>query len=115
MFRPALRSSVSPIQLPQSTHRKLNEKIQATLLRSSSSRLTLTRTLLTQETRSLIQKAVTSSPVVLFMKGTPAEPQCGFSRAVVQVLDLHNVPEEKMKTFNVLADQELRNGIKEFS
>jgi len=49
------------------------------------------------------------------MKGTPAEPQCGFSRAVVQVLDLHNVPEEKMKTFNVLADQELRSGIKEFS
>ncbi|KIJ93908.1 hypothetical protein K443DRAFT_134923 [Laccaria amethystina LaAM-08-1] len=67
------------------------------------------------KTRSLIQKAVTSSPVVLFMKGTPAEPQCGFSRAVVQVLDLHNVPEEKMKTFNVLADQELRTGIKEFS
>ena len=33
----------------------------------------------------------------------------------MQVLDLHNVPEEKMKTFNVLADQELRNGIKEFS
>jgi len=49
------------------------------------------------------------------MKGTPAEPQCGFSRAVVQILDLHGVPSEKMKTYNVLADQELRSGIKEFS
>ena len=49
------------------------------------------------------------------MKGTPAEPQCGFSRAVVQILDLHGVPSEKMKTYNVLADQDLRSGIKEFS
>lgn len=49
------------------------------------------------------------------MKGTPAEPQCGFSRAVVQILDLHGVPPEKMKTYNVLADPELRSGIKEFS
>ena len=49
------------------------------------------------------------------MKGTPAAPECGFSRAVVQILDLHGVPSEKMKTYNVLADQELRSGIKEFS
>ena len=49
------------------------------------------------------------------MKGTPAEPQCGFSRAVVQILDIHGVPPEKMKTYNVLADDELRTAIKEFS
>jgi len=49
------------------------------------------------------------------MKGTPQLPECGFSRAVVQVLDMHGVPLEKMKTYNVLEDQELRNGIKEFS
>jgi monothiol glutaredoxin len=49
------------------------------------------------------------------MKGTPAEPQCGFSRAVVQILDIHGVVPEKMKTYNVLADDELRTGIKEFS
>lgn len=42
-------------------------------------------------------------------------PQCGFSRAAVQVLDLHGVPAEKMKTFDVLEDSELRSGIKEFS
>jgi len=49
------------------------------------------------------------------MKGTPELPQCGFSRAVIQVLDLHGVPHEKMQTYNVLEDLELRNGIKEFS
>lgn len=49
------------------------------------------------------------------MKGTPAEPQCGFSRAVVQILDLQGVSSDKMQTYNVLADPELRSGIKEFS
>ncbi|KAF8889270.1 thioredoxin-like protein, partial [Infundibulicybe gibba] len=70
---------------------------------------------LTQQARAQIESAVSSSPVVLFMKGTPDAPECGFSRAVVQVLDLHNVPQEKMRTYNVLADPELRSGIKEFS
>lgn len=49
------------------------------------------------------------------MKGTPQLPMCGFSRAVVQLLELHGVTGEKMKTFNVLEDDELRSGIKEFS
>ncbi|KAK0203105.1 thioredoxin-like protein [Desarmillaria ectypa] len=73
------------------------------------------RRFLSQEVRSKIQAAITQTPVVLFMKGTPDYPQCGFSRAAIQVLDLHNVPAEKMKTFDVLEDQELRNAIKEFS
>jgi monothiol glutaredoxin len=49
------------------------------------------------------------------MKGTPVVPQCGFSRAAVQILGLYAIPKEKMKTFDVLEDQELRTGIKEFS
>jgi monothiol glutaredoxin len=49
------------------------------------------------------------------MKGTPQVPQCGFSRAVIQVLELQGVPPEKMHTYNVLEDSELRSGIKEFS
>ncbi|KAI0255723.1 thioredoxin-like protein [Lactifluus subvellereus] len=73
------------------------------------------RRLLSSEARAQIQKAIDASPVVLFMKGTPELPQCGFSRAVIQVLDLHSVPPEKMQTYNVLEDPELRNGIKEFS
>jgi len=49
------------------------------------------------------------------MKGTPQQPQCGFSRAVIQILELHGVPGDKMKTYNVLEDAVLREGIKEFS
>jgi monothiol glutaredoxin len=73
------------------------------------------RRLLSSEARTQIQKAIDVSPLVLFMKGTPELPQCGFSRAVIQVLDLHGVPQEKMRTYNVLEDPELRSGIKEFS
>ena len=49
------------------------------------------------------------------MKGTPKLPECGFSRAVIQILDLQGVPPEKLKTYNVLEDSELRSDIKEFS
>ncbi|KAL7411381.1 thioredoxin-like protein, partial [Mrakia frigida] len=59
--------------------------------------------------------AVASHPLVVFMKGTPAAPQCGFSRAVIQILGVHGVPEDKMKTYNCLDDAELREGIKEYS
>ncbi|KZV72428.1 monothiol glutaredoxin-5, partial [Peniophora sp. CONT] len=76
---------------------------------------TLLRRLISNDAKAAIQKAVDATPLVLFMKGTPQFPQCGFSRAVVQVLDLHGVPPEKMSTYNVLEDQELRNSIKEFS
>jgi len=62
-----------------------------------------------------ILQAVKASPVVLFMKGTPDSPQCGFSRTVVQILDIEGVPKEKLQTYNVLEDPELRSGIKEYS
>ncbi|KAL0953657.1 hypothetical protein HGRIS_004859 [Hohenbuehelia grisea] len=75
----------------------------------------IARRLLTQEARAQIQKAVSGSPVVLFMKGTPDTPQCGFSRAAIQVLELQGVPPEKLSAYNVLEDAELRSGIKEFS
>jgi len=77
--------------------------------------LGLARRYLSQEVRSKLQDAVSATPVVLFMKGTPETPQCGFSRAAVQILNMHGVPTEKLKTFNVLEDAELRSAIKEFS
>ena len=59
-----------------------------------------------------IQKEIDDNPVVLFMKGSPMFPQCGFSAACVQILtDL----EVKFKGIDVLADQAVREGIKEFS
>jgi monothiol glutaredoxin len=70
---------------------------------------------ITQEVRAKIDGAVKAKPLVLFMKGTPEMPQCGFSRAVVQILDLHGVPLENMQSYDVLVDPELRSSIKEYS
>jgi len=70
---------------------------------------------LSQEVRQKLDTAVKASPVVLFMKGTPDSPQCGFSRTVVQILDIQGVPREKLQTYNVLEDPELRSSIKEYS
>jgi monothiol glutaredoxin len=59
-----------------------------------------------------ISNEVKSNDVVLFMKGTPQFPMCGFSGQVVQILDYLGVP---YKGLNVLENDELRQGIKEFS
>ena len=59
-----------------------------------------------------IQGKIDETAVVLFMKGTPMFPQCGFSAAVVQALSVMGV---KFKGIDVLEDMELRDGIKEFS
>jgi len=59
-----------------------------------------------------IDNEVKTNDVVVFMKGTPQFPQCGFSGQVVQILDYLGVP---YKGVNVLADDALRNGIKEYS
>lgn len=66
--------------------------------------------LLSSETKAAIDKAVASAPVVLFMKGTPETPQCGFSRASIQILGLQGVDPKKFVAFNVLEDPELREG-----
>jgi len=59
-----------------------------------------------------IQGLIDSSPVFLFMKGTPTFPQCGFSATVVAILDHLAVPYESA---NILEDADLRQGIKDFS
>ncbi len=59
-----------------------------------------------------IQSEITDNPVMLYMKGTAMFPQCGFSARVVQILSHLNVP---FKTANVLEDDGLREGIKQFS
>jgi monothiol glutaredoxin len=59
-----------------------------------------------------IQSEIDGSPVMLFMKGTPMFPQCGFSARVVQILQHMGVP---FASANVLEDMELREGIKQFS
>jgi len=59
-----------------------------------------------------ISDEVSSNDVVLFMKGTPVFPQCGFSATLVQVLSALGV---KFKGIDVLADPEIRDGIKVYS
>ncbi len=59
-----------------------------------------------------IQQEITDNQVVLFMKGTPMFPQCGFSAAVVQALSNLGV---KFKGIDVLTDSSLREGIKQFT
>jgi monothiol glutaredoxin len=60
-----------------------------------------------------IQQQVTSNPVVLYMKGSPAFPQCGFSGAAVQMLKACGV--DRFFSVDVLADPEIRQGIKDYA
>jgi len=62
--------------------------------------------------QEFIDKEVKSNDVVLFMKGTPQFPMCGFSGQVVQILDYLGVP---YKGLNVLESDDLRQGIKDYS
>jgi monothiol glutaredoxin len=64
------------------------------------------------DTHTLIDTEVKSSDVVLFMKGTPQFPQCGFSGQVVQILEHLGVA---YKGINVLEDADIRQGIKDYS
>ena len=68
--------------------------------------------MMSDATQARIGEIVNGSDIVLFMKGTPAMPQCGFSATVVHILDHVGV---KYKGVNVLADPEIRQGIKDFS
>tara|TARA_S200000501_G_scaffold15089_1_gene13511 strand:+ start:18017 stop:18343 length:327 start_codon:yes stop_codon:yes gene_type:complete len=65
-----------------------------------------------QEIKQLIEDDISSNNVHLFMKGTPLFPQCGFSSTVVQILTYLEVP---FTTTNVLENENVREGIKEFS
>ena len=65
-----------------------------------------------QQTNDLIKKEIENNEICLFMKGTPDAPQCGFSMAISNMLKILEV---KFKGVNVLENQNLRQGIKEFS
>ena len=65
------------------------------------------------DTQERIKQQVTSNRVFLFMKGTPQFPQCGFSALAVQVLNACGVKD--FGSFNVLSDQAIREGIKQYA
>ena len=62
-----------------------------------------------------IDQLVKSNEVVLFMKGNASFPQCGFSGRAIQILKACGVEPKAIKTVNVLEDEEVRQGIKEYS
>jgi monothiol glutaredoxin len=64
------------------------------------------------ETKQQIDDLITHNKIMVFMKGNRLMPQCGFSNSVVQILNILGVPYE---TFDILADGEVRQGIKEYS
>ena len=68
--------------------------------------------MMNENTRQRIQTEVDTNDVLLFMKGTPVFPQCGFSAAVIQVLSHLQV---KFNSVNVLEDMDIREGIKHYS
>ena len=65
-----------------------------------------------QQTKDLINNEIENNDVCLFMKGTPDAPQCGFSMAVSNILKILEV---NFKGVNVLENQQIREGIKEYS
>jgi monothiol glutaredoxin len=65
-----------------------------------------------EEIKKVIDDEVKKEPVVLFMKGTPNRPECGFSRTVIQVLENYNI---KYKTFNMNEDVLMKEALKEYS
>lgn len=67
---------------------------------------------LTPEIEAKIKNLISQNKIMVFMKGTKLMPQCGFSNNVVQILNTLGVPYE---TVNILEDNDLRQGLKEFS
>lgn len=67
---------------------------------------------MTPEVKAKIDRLVNENKVMVFMKGSKLMPQCGFSNNVVQILNTLGVPYE---TVDILADPEIRQGIKEYS
>ncbi len=67
------------------------------------------------DTQQRIDELVKSNPVVLFMKGSASFPQCGFSGRAIQILEACGVDLKTVKTLNVLEDDAIRSGIKQYS
>ncbi|KAI9884482.1 MAG: hypothetical protein M1823_003730 [Watsoniomyces obsoletus] len=90
-------SSEDPSTAPEMTSKELPESSAATSK---------------EELHNRLSSLVSAAPVMLFMKGTPSVPQCGFSRQLVRILRERGV---RYGFFNILADEEVRQGLKEFS
>ncbi|XP_060698402.1 glutaredoxin 3 [Hemiscyllium ocellatum] len=65
-----------------------------------------------QDLNEQLRKLLNSAPCMLFMKGTPQEPRCGFSKKIVEILNEHNI---RFCSFDILSDEDVRQGLKVYS
>ncbi|XP_053368119.1 glutaredoxin 3 [Clarias gariepinus] len=65
-----------------------------------------------EELNERLKKLINAAPCMLFMKGTPQEPRCGFSRQIVQIFKDHSI---QYSSFDILSDEEVRQGLKTYS
>ncbi|XP_041368687.1 glutaredoxin 3-like [Gigantopelta aegis] len=65
-----------------------------------------------EDLNTRLKTLISAAPIMLFIKGTPEEPRCGFSRQLIQILNDKNI---NYSTFNILADKEIRQGLKTYS
>ncbi|KAI8808311.1 thioredoxin-like protein [Cladochytrium replicatum] len=75
--------------------------------------ITIQRRLLSEDLRARIEQDVKGNNMIVYIKGTPDAPQCGFSRAVVQMLQAEGV--RAYAYINILENEEMRSGLKEYS
>ena len=68
--------------------------------------------MLNDKLRQEIEQTIQNNKVVIYMKGTPEAPMCGFSGRAISILQTYGVP---IKGFNILDDEELRQGIKDYT
>ncbi|CAH1790960.1 unnamed protein product [Owenia fusiformis] len=90
-------------------------RVAASLTRPNIHRILSASYALSAEQKTRLDSMVNKEKLVVFMKGTPEEPRCGFSRAVMEILRFHGVDQNKFVTYNILEDEDTRQGIKEYS
>ena len=104
--------SAAPASLDLAAGPTVLETVQGLAKENGSSQTTTPSTGLTDSLKNRLQQLVDSHPVFLFMKGTPEQPKCGFSRKVVDILKDEGV---EFGSFDILTDNEVREGMKKFS
>lgn len=87
----------------------LNEKIQYHTNNTDASSLDATKK---ESLDDRLKKLINQAPCMLFMKGTPANPRCGFSRTIVSILDSYKAD---YQSFDILEDNDVREGLKKYS
>ncbi|RUS84471.1 hypothetical protein EGW08_007767 [Elysia chlorotica] len=80
---------------------------------SSANRRAFMRCIAQMSSKVNFEEMVKGKPIVVFMKGTPDAPRCGFSNAVCQILKFHGV--DGFESYDVLANEDIRQGVKEFT